>query len=343
MSVREYVAAIHAHSVYSDGSGQVEEIIEAAQSARVDVLILTDHNCLDARDLGYEGWHDDLLLIVGDEVSSRSGHVIALGVDTHVNHRQPLPDILEGIRSGGGTSYIAHPHGGCRPFLKWRDHSWQDWAADSATGLELWSYMFDWISDFHYVKFPRFYRDPDACLRGPHPDTIAKWDELCQRRRVVAFGGVDAHARKYPLLPLVVFPYETLFRTIRTHVLSEELTRDADHDIPLVLQAMSEGRCFLARDNLADSSGTRFESTDGSLSMGSESFFAEGTGLRVDIPVESDIRLLKDGTSILEQRGKAFEHTADSPGVYRVEARIDDLPWLFTNPIYLREPDTASS
>ncbi len=337
MALHEYTGVIHAHSTHSDGSGTVEEIISAAQEAGIDFLVLTDHNTLEAREMGHEGWHDTTLLIVGDEVSSRDGHCLALGTREHVNHRQNLPRILEGIRETGGHGYVAHPHGRYRPILKTRDHSWKDWSADDITGLELWSYMFDWASGFHYIRFPRYYRDPDACLRGPDPETVAKWDELCQSRRVVALGGVDAHARKLPLLPVVVFPYCQLFRTIRTHVLSEQpLKHRADKDIDTILGAIADGSCFLALGGLADAGGTRFTGRDGELSMGAEATFEQPVELDIRVPVSTDITLLKDGSPIRTQTGKSMRHTVDRPGVYRAEARLGNRPWLYTNPIYLR-------
>lgn len=338
MKVTEVVAAIHAHSVYSDGSGTVEEIIHAGQQAGVDVLILTDHNTLEARELGYEGWHDDLLLIVGDEVSSRAGHCIALGTDEHVDHRQPPAGILEDIEALGGLSLIAHPFATYRPLLRRRDHGWGDWATETtATGLELWSYMFDWASTFHYTRFPRYYRDPDACLSGPDPATVAKWDELCRRKRVVAFGGVDAHARKYPLLPFVVFPYQWLFSTIRTHLLiPRPFVRDASTDIATVLDALAQGHCFLARDNLRDAAGARFGSDDGRLLTGDEDVFEGDVDLILTLPSAAEISLLKDGVRIRAEHGTTLTHTADTPGVYRIEATVDGRAWLYTNPIYLR-------
>ena len=95
----EVVGTIHLHSVYSDGSGTVDEILAAAEGIGLDFLVLTDHNSLDARAAGYEGWHGSVLLIVGDEVSSRNGHCLALGTREHVNHRQGLEQILRDIEA----------------------------------------------------------------------------------------------------------------------------------------------------------------------------------------------------------------------------------------------------
>jgi len=333
----EYVGAIHAHSTYSDGGGTVDQVLSAAGETGIDFLILTDHNTLDAREAGYERWHDDLLLIVGDEVSSRHGHCLALGTDTHVNHRQTASSVLSDISSQSGDAYIAHPHGRYRPLLMLRDHSWKAWDAGTFTGIELWSYMFDWATTFHYSRFLGHYNDPDAQIRGPAPETIAKWDELFQVRRVVALGGVDAHARKFPLLPIVVFPYRQSFQTVRTHILCPtELTKTAEVDIATTLQTISNGACFLCFDGLADGTGTRFGSTDGDLTMGEEAVYQDETELGIKLPREAEISMIKDGRAVDKVTATEYTYRACDAGVYRVEARISGRPWLFTNPIYLR-------
>lgn len=336
-NLKEYVGAIHAHSTYSDGGGSVDEILSATVKTGLDFLILTDHNTLDAREAGYEGWHDDLLLIVGEEVSTRHGHCLALGTNSHVNHHQKTSAVLSEITGQGGHAYIAHPHGRYRPLLKIRDHSWKAWDADVFTGIELWSYMFDWATTFHYSRFLNHYKDPDAQIKGPPDKTLAKWDELCQHRRVVAVGGVDAHARKLPLIPIVVFPYNQQFRTLRTHILSSEaLTNSSERDIKTVLNSLSKGSCFLSFDKVANGTGTRFGSTDGDLTMGEETVYQNEIDLVVHLPRDAQISMVKDGFSVDTVTTSEYTYRVKGHGVYRVEARIDGRPWIFTNPIYLR-------
>ena len=40
----EITGAIHMHSVFSDGSGEVEDIARYAGEAGLDYILLTDHN-----------------------------------------------------------------------------------------------------------------------------------------------------------------------------------------------------------------------------------------------------------------------------------------------------------
>ena len=76
----------------------------------------------------------------------------------------------------------------------------------------------------------------------------------------------------------VVFPYEYLFRTIRTHVLSNTpLTGDAPTDIQTILLSLQEGHCFASNDYVHNAKGTRFSSADGRLTMGDEATFGGPT------------------------------------------------------------------
>ena len=61
----EYVGALHMHSTFSDGSGEVKDIAKYAGEIGLDYIILTDHNTLRALKEGFEGWYGDTLLLVG--------------------------------------------------------------------------------------------------------------------------------------------------------------------------------------------------------------------------------------------------------------------------------------
>ena len=58
--------------------------------------------------------------------------------------------------------------------------------------------------------------------------------------------------------------------------------------------------------------------------------------LSAEVPAEAEIRILRDGHQVALHTAKQIEFRANSPGVYRMEAKIHDKPWIFTNPIYLR-------
>ena len=76
------------------------------------------------------------------------------------------------------------------------------------------------------------------------------------------------------------------------------------------------------------------------LLMGEERKFQPGT-IYVETPIESEVRLLRNGLVKRKWYGKKASYHIDQPGVYRVEVycRVPIFgwrPWIFSNPIYLR-------
>ncbi len=312
----------------------------AAQNADLDFIVLTDHNTLKARKEGYEGWHDDLLVLVGEEVSHRKQHCLAVGVNGEIDWKTCPAQILKDIREKGGLSFIAHPHGRYRPYFRKKQYHWESWQPDSFTGIELWSYMFDWVSDFRFYKWRDFIEDPSSKISGPYPETIALWDRLCQNSKVVAIGGLDIHARRTILSrKVVVFPYEWAFGTLRTRVLvPERFSGDSQKDVQLVLNALADGHCFIAYDLLSPAEGSILRIADGSAIMGDEVEWNPELELDVVLPRPCGITIFRDGRRIQKTEDDNFIMSADSPGVYRAEATLDGKPWIYFNPIYLRRP-----
>ena len=74
-------ADLHIHSLASDGISSVAEILAAAEAARLDVIAITDHERMDAALAAHElaqGNGSLVSVIVGEEVTTRAGHVIGL-------------------------------------------------------------------------------------------------------------------------------------------------------------------------------------------------------------------------------------------------------------------------
>ncbi|MEU1076931.1 MULTISPECIES: CehA/McbA family metallohydrolase [unclassified Streptomyces] len=115
-----YRGDCHLHSWYSDGRRTPAEIAALARAAGLDFINTSDHNT-HASHPAWEGlWGDDLLILTGEEITTRNGHVLALGVDpgTFVDWRYRARDNRFGhfareIRRAGGLVVPAHPHGTC--------------------------------------------------------------------------------------------------------------------------------------------------------------------------------------------------------------------------------------
>lgn len=340
MTDREYVGAIHVHTAFSDGGTPAEAIIAIAASAGLDFVILSDHRLAAVRRAGLVGWHGRTLCLCGPEIGlNNCPHFLALGL--------PDPESLEGLspkaaleaaQGRGARNFIAHPFAARFGGLADWPSDWTDWTATAFCGIEIWSYIQDVFDRPMSWRLPLLALTPRRLVHGPRPETLALWDRLGQTRRVAGIGALDNHARLlFGLFEL--YPHAEVFRTLRTHVVCPELPADGAAAETALIAALASGSAFVAFDAWADSTGfcAAAEGPGPPLSFGQETRFAPGWKIRAQSPRPADLTILRDGRPVLSlcQAGSA-DLAVDQPGVYRLEARLNGRPWIFTNPFYFR-------
>lgn len=153
------------------------------------------------------------------------------------------------------------------------------------------------------------------------------------------------------VLEIDLDPYERSFRHVSTHLLINEIARDA------VWEALSAGRVYVAFDWMADPSGFVYLATlsgdeadqapQPTWNMGSEVSFVPGMQFQAEAPLAVDWKLLKDGKTISKSNGKTFAYNVEQPGVYRTEAWLkfvgEPRLWILSNPIYVRPAGVSAS
>jgi predicted metal-dependent phosphoesterase TrpH len=102
------LADTHMHTNYSDGTGSVEEVLEYVQKTTpLDVIAITDHDtitgALRARDLVAKRNYR-FELVVGEEVSTREGHMLALFIEKHVPPGLSIERSIELVHEQGGLA-----------------------------------------------------------------------------------------------------------------------------------------------------------------------------------------------------------------------------------------------
>ncbi|OYR56302.1 PHP domain-containing protein [Halorubrum halodurans] len=102
---------LHSHSALShDGRDPVDLLLEQAAAVGLDALAVTDHDEIDASIEAAEKAADyGLVGIVGMEVTSAAGHVLAFGIDELVPSGLPFDETLDRIREAGGIAVVPHP------------------------------------------------------------------------------------------------------------------------------------------------------------------------------------------------------------------------------------------
>lgn len=349
----EYKGVMHVHSFLGGHSrGSFSEIISAAQANQLDFVVMTEHpeRDFDSAEMTLKRTHGGVLFLNGNEVSTSSGDrllIIPGDVSARDADRLPTNEVVASAKSRGTISLAAYPE------------EFKSWNVAGLDGIEVFNVysnarqinplfaVFDVLwsrRSYPALLFATFYAKPTENLK--------KWDAALAHARLTATPGNDAHANigislndssGKPLLGLQLDPYETSFRLVRLHVL---IPRGQPLNNETVLEAIRLGHCFIAFDLFGDTTGFSFtaENAAKTVVQGDEIALQPNTRLRVDVPVDARVVVLRNGEAWNDEMGtpgKTFD--VKEKGVYRVEIYLPQLgkpvgeqPWIISNPIYVR-------
>jgi predicted metal-dependent phosphoesterase TrpH len=106
-------ADFHLHSCYSDGQPKVEEILNYVEEhTNLDVVAITDHDTMagafEAQELmKNEAYRFELIL--GEEISSKEGHILGLFLNKEIPTGLPAHEVLKRIKAQEGLAIACHP------------------------------------------------------------------------------------------------------------------------------------------------------------------------------------------------------------------------------------------
>ena len=169
---------LHLHTVHSDGQRDPDELAAAAHASGLDFIVSTEHNTNSANRVWPACRTGGLLVIPGEEVTTRHGHWLAVGLSPRawVDWRYGpsdgvFPRFAAQVRDDGGLVVAAHPS------VPLPGSAWE-FGFDHVDALEVWN--------------GRWNLDDELSLRI--------WQRLLrQDRRVVAVGGSDSHGEHQPV------------------------------------------------------------------------------------------------------------------------------------------------
>jgi len=105
-------ADLHIHTLYSDGTASVAQVLDWVEhQTDLDLIAITDHERIDgalrARELQAAGdFHFELS--VGEEITTRRGHLLALFIEERIPALRPLGETVERIHAAGGIAVAPH-------------------------------------------------------------------------------------------------------------------------------------------------------------------------------------------------------------------------------------------
>ncbi len=120
-------ADLHIHSGAGDGLPAVYEILDYVEKETdLDLIAITDHDLIDgsleARDLVAKGGYR-FQLLVGMEITTLEGHLLAYDLEEPVRMLQPLTRTIELVHEQGGFCIVPHP-------MSWLTLSLQRWSIE---------------------------------------------------------------------------------------------------------------------------------------------------------------------------------------------------------------------
>lgn len=361
----DQAGALHVHTVKSNGAGTLAEVVSAAERAGLRFLIITDHETRGYAEEGAEGWQQSVLVLVGEEISIGVSRFIILGhasrlegdtLEATLRDAQRHDALVVALPPEDYTSQLptfaargeeppTHPRPIPPPPAPRLDE--HPPPLELVNGWEFWCGLEDWArgrADRKPMTDP-FQRAEHIGLQGPRRGAMRMWDELTLKGRILGFAGLNAHGRSWTSTsPGAALPYEILFRSLTTHVLTPELPRESPQRArQILLKALRAGHFHTAHSSIASPQGFRFIAVGEelpSLLQGDEAHYNPRYQLQVRLPQSALIKLIYNGSQLLSAEGEVLECPVIGPGVYRVEAWLERRPWIFSNPIWLHPPGT---
>ncbi|MCP2311301.1 CehA/McbA family metallohydrolase [Kitasatospora paracochleata] len=324
-----YRGDCHLHTVHSDGRRVPEEVAAGARAAGLDFIVSTDHNTPSSHGVWGPLAGPDLLIVLGEEVTTRNGHWLALGlppgrfVDWRYRSRDDaFPRTAAQVRLHGGLVVPAHP------FCPYVACQWKFGYRDS-DAVEVWNGP--WTYDDESAVDGWDARLVEAVRDGRH------W--------LPAVGNSDAHSA-----PQVIGSPHTV-------VLAEDLT------VADVLAGIRAGHSWLAESAAVQ---LEFTATGGGLQAGIGEVLTVPGQAPVDVRLTvagvpgGTVRLITDEGQLHQESLPAdgagtvvWRTTASLASYVRAEVRHPradgtpgrgnsmgpDLPWgpmaALTNPVFL--------
>lgn len=319
---------VHCHSLLShDSDGTLAEIAAACRDARIDFVVMTDHQTETSIRDGVRGMVGDTLFVVGAEVRSPQGTLLCFPLQRPLRHFQHPALLAKEAHDQGGLAFVCHGELWQLPF--------EGHGLDGAEIVNLHAGAMT-AGKLGTLATGLFLPMRLLCQRLCVRDGVVldAWDRaLAATRPFTPVGGNDAHANVRVFGPLggTLGTYREMFLTLSTHVLAARLDEAA------LVEAFAAGRTYVSFDAFGDGAGFDFRAIEpeGRVHVGGETSTASpGLELRIATPMVARIRLLRDGVEVHARTARTMALHDPAPGVYRVEVTTTGGdPWLFSSTI----------
>jgi predicted metal-dependent phosphoesterase TrpH len=104
-------ADLHMHTTASDGWPQPHLLVDHAASIALNVIAITDHDTIEGalRAADHAAGRKGLEVVIGEEVSSRDGHIVGLFLERRIRPGMSAAATVHAIHDQGGLAVAVHP------------------------------------------------------------------------------------------------------------------------------------------------------------------------------------------------------------------------------------------
>jgi predicted metal-dependent phosphoesterase TrpH len=99
------------HTTASDGWPSPLELVDYARATSLNVIAVTDHDTIEGalRAADHAAGRSKLEVVIGEEVSSRNGHIVALFIEKRIRPGMSAAATVHAIHEQGGLAVAVHP------------------------------------------------------------------------------------------------------------------------------------------------------------------------------------------------------------------------------------------
>jgi hypothetical protein len=360
----DYKLSMNIHSNLSIGSEPLSVILAEAKKAQNKFIMITDLNPQ------IKSPDDSYLQNVGVLQGAKYGYkdsrlIYYSNTEKNLGLKQGesqllLSDVLSQKAEKNSDSLIVLAH----PFKV--GFSWTGELPEGLDGIEIANLKSMSQQSWNYSKLSTIWSillypfNPKLALmrifQEPNEELML-FDQVSQKRKLVAFQGAEASARAVPLADwLIKFPsYEKVLSIASNHLLlTSELTGNMKEDKVKILSALKNGQFYICFDGLGDPKGFEAylmdEPKQKRYSMGSEVKINSELKFYFKLPTEPtsfyEVVLFKNGERVDTLNTFEGVFPLQGPGTYRIQVRISPrfplpdaikwLTWIYTNNFYVK-------
>jgi len=358
----------HFHSHFShDSVGTLNEIVAAAKATNTKIIGFTEHpsRAVDVVAENVKGWHQDIYFLAGTESNNQlhwPAHqqepelrflchpediptfdlTLYQGMEIYNTHSDVIDEPMSALLTAMLFNLSAvqkHPEAAFCSFLDYPENFLARY--DRLTRLTHLPGIAG--NDSHQNQRLKLVAQPDGTVQAFDASEEQVWQDKGLKAGLVmaALGQTKLPSKEKTLADIQLDPYKISMRHVGTFLQLKDQQEINEHS---VRQALRNGRVILGFELIAPLPSVGFWINHQGKPIGTVGDtipWQDNLSLHVKLPLEAEIRIIRNGNPYRTTTASQLEINALSDGIYRLEAfqhlAGQRYPWVLSNPIYITD------